>query len=247
MSRLVRAELLKVRSTPSSWWMSLAALALVAFATGLTLALKKTHSGDDVRSLLSFAGTGGLIVLIMGVAIGTAEYRHRSLLATLIAEPRRIQVWVAQCTALLVVGAIVGLACVALSAAIVFPWLAAKGIAVGVSSRQLAAGFVGSLAYGALSAPLGLAIGSLARNQVAAVSVVFIGLAVVDPTISELLPGAGRFGPSAIGVAMTGGVGSNNGPFESILTIQGASLVYVLTTVVLAVAGGVVLARRDLK
>jgi ABC-2 type transport system permease protein len=246
MTDLVRAEVLKVRLTRSSWWSCAAAVVLVASAICLTLAFGTVRTGVDERSVLSFAGSGGLVILLLGVALGAGEYRHRTLIASLLVQPRRGRVWFAQATAVTAIGLVMGVALSVVAAAIVFPWLSAKGTPVRVSDGQLAAGFAGSIAYCGISAVIGLSIGALARNQVLAVSIVFLALAVVDPTISTLSSSAGRFGPSAVGVAMTGGGGSNNGPFQAVLSLPGAAGVWLGIGLVLFIAAAIRVRARDL-
>jgi ABC-2 type transport system permease protein len=246
MTALLQAELLKIRLTRSSYWWFAAALALVAFAIGLTLALGTVRTRFDELSLLSFSGSGGLMVLLLGVALGAGEYRHRTVIATLLFEPRRARVWINQAIACAVVGVLLGAACCVLASVIVFPWLSAKGTPVLVSNGRLLADFGGSIAYCGISAVIGLSIGTLARNQVLAVSIVFIALAVVDPTISTISPQAGKFGPSAIGIAMTGGEGSTNGPFAAVLSLPAATAVWGGIALALALAAAWRFRHRDL-
>jgi len=73
-------------------------------------------------------------------------------------------------------------------------------------------GFAGSVAYFALSGGLGVALGTLTRNQVGAVAVVAVVIGVIDPAFAALVPEAGRFGPSALGIALSGGAADPEGP-----------------------------------
>lgn len=245
MSDLIRAELLKIRLTRSSWWWFVASIALVVFAIVLTLAFGTVKTRVEERSLLSFSGSGGLVVILLGVALGAGEYRHRTIVASLLVEPRRERVWLGQAVAVAMIGLILGVICCVLASVIVFPWLSVRGTPMRVSDGQLAAGFAGSIAYWGISAVIGLAIGSLARNQVLAVSIVFLALAVVDPTISTVSPSAGRFGPSSIGVAMTGGQGSSDGPFSTLLSLPAASAVWLALALALMTATVLTVRRRN--
>lgn len=247
MSDVVRSQWLKVVSTPSTWWMSTIAVAVVVLAVSLTLGVGTVESGADVKSLFSFAGTGGLVVLLIGVAGGAAEYRYRTIVADLLVAPSRSRHVMAQTLANVVLGLVLGAVCIAVACAIALPWLAARGTGLaGVTWTDLAGGFAGSLVYCASSAAIGLAIGSLARNQVAAVAVIFVTLAIIDPLVSGVSPTVGRFGPSAIGIAMTGGTSTDNGPFAHLLPIWEASLIYLAVAVLLVMASYAVADRRDI-
>lgn len=59
MVRLLRAEAVKLRATPSTWWLAAAALAIPVATTALQVALGDIRSDADLRSVLSDAGTGG--------------------------------------------------------------------------------------------------------------------------------------------------------------------------------------------
>ncbi len=244
--RLVRGELFKLRSTPSSWWLFGAALAAVSFGVVLTLALAQVRPGDDVRSLLTFAGTGGLVAILAGVVSTAGEHRHRTIVATALAAPRRIPAYLAQVASLGIWGLLLGVAAAALTTAISLPWLAAKGIALDVSAAQFTAIYLGAIAYTAGSAALGAGVGALARNQVAAAAAVFVYLAIIDPTLAALVPAYGRFSLTALGIALSGGVAGGGGPSAQLLPFWAAAVVYALCAGGVVVAGLVSTLRRDL-
>ena len=76
MTRLVGAELLKLRTTRTFWGLVGATLALVLLIVVLSLALNDAfRNEDDVRSLLSTAGASGLLMLVFGAG----EYRHDTI------------------------------------------------------------------------------------------------------------------------------------------------------------------------
>lgn len=243
--RLVRAELLKLRGTPSSWWLVGMALVAVSFGVVLTLALATVRPGDDVRSLLSFAGTGGLVAILAGVVSTAGEHRHRTIVATTLATPRRSRAYLAQVGSLAVWGLLLGATAAALTTAIALPWLAAKGVALNVSAPQLMAIYLGATAYTAASAALGAGVGALARNQVAAATAVFGYLAIVDPTLAALVPAYGRFSLTALGIALSGGVSGGGGPTAQLLPLWAAAAVYAVCTGVLVAGGLASTLRRD--
>jgi len=244
--RLVRAELLKLRGTPSSWWLVGLALAAVSVGVVLTLALTQVRPGNDVRSLLSFAGTGGLVAILAGVVSTAGEHRHRTIVATALATPRRSRAYFAQVASLAIWGLLLGVAAATLTTAIALPWLAAKGVTPNVPAARLMAIYLGAVAYTGGSAALGAGVGALARNQVAAATAVFAYLAILDPTLATLVPAYGQFSLTALGTALSGGVSGGDGPTAQLLPLWAAAVVYGLCTGVVVVAGLATTLRRDL-
>ena len=83
MTRVVAAELLKLRTTRTFWGLALSALGLVLLIVVLNLALDDNlRSASDVRGLLSSAGIFGLLALVLGVVAGAGEYRHGTIAST---------------------------------------------------------------------------------------------------------------------------------------------------------------------
>jgi hypothetical protein len=67
VTRLVRAELLKLVTARTFWGLACATVGLVVLITVLTLAVDSDLSSEsDVRSLLSTAGASGLLLLVLG-------------------------------------------------------------------------------------------------------------------------------------------------------------------------------------
>lgn len=245
-AQCLEAEIYKLRRTPSVWWLGAAALSAVAFGLVLTLALTQVRSGDDVRSLLSWAGTGGLVTVLLGVVWTAGEYRHRTIVSTVLATPRRIPAYLAQIAGLALAGALVGLLGAALITAVTLPWLAANHVPLGVSWITVPAQYAGAVAFAALSAALGGGIGALVRNQVAAAAVLFSYLAIVDPTLASLAPSYGRYGITSIGIALSGGTYGIDGQGASLLPVPAAAAVYAAFTALAVAAGALATARREL-
>lgn len=245
-ARLLRSELVKLRRTPSTWWLTAAALGVVILGVVLTLSLADVQSRTDIRSLLSFSGTGGLVVLLLGVVVAAGEYRHRTIVATSLVTPRRWPAFAAQAAGLAVFGAAVGLAAAALTTTVSLAWLSAKGVPFDVTAADLATTWLGGTAYTALSAVIGVAVGALARNQVAAAVSVFVYLGMIDPLISASWSSYGQFGPTAVGISLAGGLEGPGGPGAQLLPLWAAGLVYLGCAAALGALGTVAATRRDL-
>jgi hypothetical protein len=245
-SQCLEAEVHKLRHTPSVWWLAGAALAAVAFGLVLTLSLAPISSDSDVRSVLSFAGTSGLVAMLLGLVWTTGEYRHRTIVSMALATPSRIPAYLAQIVGLALAGALVGLLAAILTSAVTLPWLAAKDVPLGISWISVLAQYAGGIAFAALSAMLGGGIGALVRNQVSAVAVVLSYLAIIDPLLASLVPSYGKYGVTSIGVTLSGGTVGLDGQAASLLAVPVAAAVYIACTALAVAAGAVATSRREL-
>lgn len=242
MTRLVNAELLKLRTTRTFWALAGSAAALVLLIVVLTLILDDHLNGrDDVESLLSAGGLAGLLTLVLGVVAAAGEYRHGTIASTLLVSPQRLRAVGAQVIAALLGGLAIGVVTSAVIAAIVLPWLSAKGVALLPRGDTLEL-FLGVTIFAGLSGALGAALGALMRNQVAAVVTVLVVLFVVDPTISALLDGVAPFTLSGLSTSMTGGDDSS----IDLLPRAVAACVWALYTLLFAVLAAVLIDRRDI-
>ena len=185
-------------------------------------------------------------MLILGVVSGAGAYRHGTILMSVLVSPRRFQLVVAQVLASAVAGAVIGLASEAVVLGVALPWLVVIHVAVGVPIGGIALAGAGSLAYCTFSAALGSGLGALSRNQVAAVGAVLIYLVVVDPVLSATVAGYGKFGPAALGIAMSGGVTTGNGPYANLLPALAAGGIYLAATAILVLGGAIATQLWDL-
>ncbi|HEV7844680.1 MAG TPA: ABC transporter permease [Thermoleophilaceae bacterium] len=241
MSRLVLAELLKLRTTRTFWALTGSAIGLVLLILVLTLALDHgLDTADDVRSFLSSVGIYGLLALVLGVVTGAGEYRHGTIASTLLVTPQRLRAVSATVMACFLGGLAIGIVAGGLTAAISLPWLSAKG-AVMLPAGETLKIFLGGALYAALAAALGAALGALLRNQVAAVVIVLVSIFVIDPTISALLEHVGQFTLTGLGIAMSGAHQETD-----LLPFGVAALVWALYTLLLAALAAIFTARRDI-
>jgi ABC-2 type transport system permease protein len=204
MMAVVRAELLKVRTTRAVWAMLAATVALTALAVAGAVFVGG-DSGVDLESeegvalALHVAATGAVFVLVLGTIIATGEVRHGTGADTYLTTPRRRRVL----TAKLAVGAGLGILFGAVSAGVAF--LVAdhayqiEGHELPADSARLRSILLGSVVYAALFGALGVAIGSLVRNQVAAIAGSLAWLLVAEQIVVSVLPDLGRFLPAAAG------------------------------------------------
>jgi len=241
MTRLVGAELLKLRTTRTFWAVSGSALGLVLLIVVLTVAIEDAFGAEhDVIDLLATVGLCGLLTLVLGAVVGAGEYRHGTIATMLLVTPRRLRAVAAQVVACALGGFAIGLVIAAITAAIALPWLAAKDAAM-PDAGELVQVFAGSAVYAGFAAALGVGLGALLRNQVAAVVIVFVQILVVEPTLAALIDGYAPFTLTGLGAAMTG-VEEGSGVFAP----GTAVLVFALYAALFAVLAATRTARRDI-
>jgi ABC-type transport system involved in multi-copper enzyme maturation permease subunit len=142
-----------------------------------------------------------LLATFAGVLAVTSEFRYGTIRPTLLIQPRRRVVFTAKLAVAGLTGVLFGAVCIALSLGAGLAIFAVRGIDVAPTGADVVGLVAGTIATAALSALLGVAIGTLIRNQVGAV-VAYAFL--VDATLFTAAPEVGRFLPGKAGDALAG-------------------------------------------
>ena len=182
MSALVRSELLKVRTT-RRWW---AYLLVIVLITGIATAGQVGSATSEERETATFmadlvgaVGLAGLLALILGITIVTTEFRHGTITPTFLAAPRRELVIAAKSTATTLVALGFALLALLVLVAVALPWLTIVDATTeldGDVATRLAQQFLSI----ALSGLIGVAIGLVVHNQVAALVGTLVWIFVVE-------------------------------------------------------------------
>jgi hypothetical protein len=242
MTRLVAAELLKLRTTRTFWALTGSAAALVLLIVVLSLILDDALDDEvEVEALLATGGIGGLMTLVLGVVAAAGEYRHGTIASTLLVTPQRLRAVSASVIACLLGGVFIGIAISAAIAVVALPWLSATGADLMPLGETLEL-FGGAILFAALGGALGAGLGALLRNQVAAVVSVLVLIFVLDPTLSALVEDAAPYTLSGLSSSLTGG---DDGGIDT-LSRGVAALVWLGYTAVLAGAAAFLTSRRDI-
>ena len=249
MMHLIRAEFLKLRTTRMFLYSAIAALAFVP----LTLAISILTAGNDgagpalstpegIRQVFSSASSGTILVLIIGILVMAGEFRHNTATSTFLITPDRKRVVGAKLIASTLVGAGMAVAASALTLAIALPWLAAKNVDVSIWSGDIWSVIAGSIAATALYAMVGVGLGSLIRNQTAAVVITLVWVMVVEGLLVSFLPEVGRWMPGGAVAAATGVTPENGG----LLAMWAGALLFAGYGIAFATAGTRFVLRRDI-
>lgn len=188
MTTAIRAETRKLFTTQVWIWLLVLALGLTLLFTSLFSAfIPSDETTAPIELVLNFAvGFATIIAAVLGVIGVTGEYRHLTATPTFLSVPKRGTVIASKIVVYLVTGLAIGVICMAAASALAVIWLNARGfdIDLGAEStvRIIVGGIIGSAIYGVV----GVGVGALLRNQVAAVVGLVIYLFLVENIISSI-------------------------------------------------------------
>lgn len=193
----LRAEFRKVLTTRLALWLLAFSIAFTALNVLLMVYLVPTSvqvvNSDQllmvpayVNSIVASCANASVFVLIIGIIGMTGEYRHMTITATFLASPRRTPVMVAKAVAYAVIGAVFGIVNFAVSLGLALITLAGKEHAAIVPSESLQT--LGGVVLGfAIYAIVGVAVGSLIRNQVAALIIALVFVFLIQPLLGAFV------------------------------------------------------------
>jgi ABC-2 type transport system permease protein len=204
----IRSELLKLRTTRTVPILVLAgaAVSLLGVAVeGISRDAVKLVPELQQRDLLSKGVTIGVfIAAVAGILVVTSEYRYGTIRPTLLVQPRRGTVLGAKLVAAAVAGVLFATVCVATSFAAWAIVLGTRGIPAQLTAGHAVTLVLGPVGASALSAMIGVAVGSLVRNQVGAVVGLALYALVIDAGLFAAAPSIGRLLPGKAGDAIAG-------------------------------------------
>jgi ABC-2 type transport system permease protein len=209
MTRLIAAEILKLRTTRTVWGLLAATVGVSALAVASAVAVGADtsldlESADGVRSVLSVAANGAIFVLVLGIIIAAGEWRQRTATDTFLTTPRRWRVIAAKLTVAVAAGVVFGAISAGVSMGVADLVYRIKGFTFPFGSSDAWATLGGAVLYAALFGAIGATTGSLVRNQVVGIVGWLVWLAVVEHLAVGLLPSVGRWLPAAAGRALVG-------------------------------------------
>jgi hypothetical protein len=247
MTRLIRAELFKLRTTRDLWWTAAATLLLVVATVALNMTSPEEATGmqldsdEGVRTVLASASVGSLLLLLLGIACMAGEFRHGTATTTFLVTPDRHRTLLAKVLATMVVGVAIASAAIVFALAVAVPWLGAEGVTLDGRAGDVAVALLGTLAVTPLAAAIGVGLGALLRNQTTAVVTALVWTVVVESLVAGFVPELYKFLPGGAFAATTGSssVGETFG-------LGGGLLLSLAYAAGFAVAGRAMLLRREL-
>jgi ABC-2 type transport system permease protein len=243
VTALIRTELLRLRSTRSTWVLLAVGLVLtLGWAAGVLANIggigASARGSIQMRAdLLGGSGVGLFPVLLLGVVVVTGEFHHRTVTPTFLVTPNRWRVLAAKAVACALVGPLVAVVLLAVT------WTV--GVLAGAIDPTMDTALLAmtgrSMLVAACWALLGVGVGAAVRNQTVAVLVPLVWFLLIETLIpayglDRLIP----WSPGGATTALTGG------RFAGALPTWAALLVLVGYGLALLVIGGRVIGRRDI-
>ncbi|MDP1876907.1 MAG: ABC transporter permease [Actinomycetota bacterium] len=253
---LVRAEWLKASTTKLLWIMVLGALGFTALnvvalilvapeASAALLDIDALQSPEYLTSVLASASSASLFVLLLGIIAMTGEYRHMTITSTFLAAPRRGRVVLAKGVTYAVLGAAIAVVSVAWCTLVAF------AVLIGREHAPITAGMVGSILFGvalglAIYAVVGVSVGALIKNQVAAIVIAILWVMLVEPLLSVFVSGIGKWLPGgALNAAMNVTTQADLTAAD-VLPVWGGAVLLLAYAVVFATVASLTTVRRDI-
>lgn len=196
--KLIKSELRKFFSTKTWIWLLIGCVLLALIQVVLTLsfagsggseggppAFPPIESPEIQKIVLTGPANATIFIAILGVIGITAEYRHKTIAPTFLATPKRWKVVAAKLLTYLMLGvgyAVVAAVFVVLVAMI---WINARGgeFSLGGDNWKI---LLGAAIAAALYGIIGVAVGSLVPNQIAAISGLLAYMFVIEPILSAI-------------------------------------------------------------
>ena len=194
MRPLLRAELLKLRTTRTFVTLVSVTLVLSLIVVGLTAILADDFTEDSVRELFTF-DFSSLFILLLGVTGMAGEWRHRTITSSVLAAPDRLKLLTAKVISYAVAGTLLSL--------IVTVALMALGTVILSIRGETTLGFADlvdvlwrNLLVAALLGGFGVCVGGIVRNQIVAIVGLLVFAFALEPALLNLALEVGRFGPT---------------------------------------------------
>jgi len=256
MIPVVRSEFLKIRTTAVPWVLAGIAVLLNGLLI-LVIFLSQNYGGpgDDVphttqqlRNLLGSGFQGYLLALMLGVLLITIEFRHKTATTSFLVTPRRAVFVGGKLITAAVLGALLGvlMLVVALVGGGLTLW--ARGGSFSGLVHQIPAVAPGFILVFALFALLGVGIGSILTNQVAAIIVSLGWFIILEGILVSLVHSAYKWVPTGAADAasnLTRG-GGGGGLHLTLFDWWQGGLLMLLYGLGFAFVGSLLLARRDI-
>jgi hypothetical protein len=261
VSRLVTAEILKLRTT-RLWWgllLGVVAASLVgvlaqALIAGQVIQGSRQPSLDEPATLRAVYTAGlqttYLFTLALGIITMAGEFRHQTITSTFLAAPHRLRVVLAKAVTLLGAGVGYGLAAMATGLVVGAPIVVLRGAEARLLSDGVPRAVLTSTLAVGLWALIGLGVGTLIRNQVVAL-LVGVGVAfLAEPLLSVGLNaahvgGLAQYLPSQATAALVSPAAQAGGLTTEYLPWWGGGLALCAYAAVFGGVGALVTLRRD--
>lgn len=235
---VIGSERLKLATTRTTAWLAVALIGVVTLAAivhilGFDAAM--IDEGTEQRSILTDIGvTMGLVFAgASGSLAITGEFRYGTIRPALLKHPDRSSLLGAKLITQVAIGAVLAAAATSYAAGLCAAFLQARGLSLDLDTMQITQLIAGAALGGAGFAAIGLAIGTIVRNQVPVVVGLLIWMLFIENLLRAGTPSIARFAPGSLARAIAAdGAGALSSPSLAALALA-------------AIATGVLVAARS--
>jgi hypothetical protein len=243
MSALLRAELRKVRATPTTWWLLLGTAAIGVVGTLAPLIAADGDAAElltdhDLQQAMHGAAAGAILVIVAGIIGMAGDWRFGQATQTFLTTPQRGRVVMAKSLTYMGVGAVYGIAAGAGATATAWGWYRANDLTLPLGRSAVWLTLLGCLTVSVLFGLVGVGIGAVARNQVAAIVAALGWHALVEPALFAASPSVFKWLPGIASFSL------RRQPADELLSVGPAAAVLV-GFIVVSLAAGLWFVERD--
>jgi ABC-type transport system involved in multi-copper enzyme maturation permease subunit len=256
--RLVRSEWTKLFTTRVWIGLLLGAVVLVGGLTALFTGLAGQQGNNGQQGLppvadpqfqqvaLSQIANASVFVVILGIIGMTQEYRHRTATPTFLTTPRRGQVVLAKLLAYLFVGIPFAAVATGVDLLVLEIYARARGVAPSLAGDNLRV-IAGAGTALVIYAIIGVGVGALLRNQVAAVVGIVLYRFLIEGILSAIpkVQNAYPYLPGGATASLLQGQDTGNGAPFTLLSPWVGGLLLLGYGLIFAILGSMLTVRRD--
>jgi ABC-2 type transport system permease protein len=171
--------------------LSVLATVLTAGSEGSPYAL------EDPRLMslaVASASAGNVLLMILGILMLTQEFRFGTATPSFLVTPQRSRVLMAKLAAVAVAGVLFALVSAVVAVVLAFVLISGRGGGAALDGPMLQV-LLGVVLVLVLYGPIGIGVGALVRNQIAAVTISLAWVFVAEQLLIALLPAVGKWTP----------------------------------------------------
>jgi ABC-2 type transport system permease protein len=235
VTRLLRSELLKLRTVRTLLWVTLGMVGIILISSvSISLSSGEATSAADDRSIVRISAVAVLFAVVTGIVIFGSEGTNGTITQTLLVAPVRERVMAAKAGVAAALGLVLAVLAEVLTVVIVVP-----GASVDLRDARLV--LLGVALGGAVGAAAGVGIGAVFHRQGPAIAFTLLWLLIAENILAVALRDNIKYLPGHVfAAAVSGEHGS-----EQLVGTWGGLLGAALYAAAFLAAGSAALARRD--
>jgi ABC-type transport system involved in multi-copper enzyme maturation permease subunit len=190
VTAIVRSELLKVRTTRGWWAYLIVLVALVGIGAAAEVGSRELDERQGLifqLALVDLVSITALLAIILGITMVTSEFRHGTITPTVLANPSRESVLAGKAIAGVLLALLFAVLAFVVVVVVASIWTAIDGGEVALLDGEVAERVASTVFGVVLWLLMGVAIGSVVHNQVAALVGTLLWIFLVETLLVGLL------------------------------------------------------------